>query len=57
MRLGKSQIKMSRHDRVWWSREGNEEEKERKVRTGQRHVTFVTGKVIGRITASINKSG
>jgi len=57
MRLGKSQIKSSRQDRVWWSQEGKEEEKERNVRARQKHVTFVIGKVIGRMTASIDKSG
>jgi len=31
MRSGKCQIKRSRKDQVWWSHEGNEEEKERKV--------------------------
>jgi len=35
---------------------GKEEERERKVRARRRHVTFVTGKVIGGRTASINKS-
>jgi len=47
----------SRQDRVWWSQEGKEEEKEEKVQAHQRCVTFVTGKVIGRITVSIGKSG
>jgi len=56
MRLEKCQIKRSRHDRVWWSQEGKEEEKERKVRAHQRRVTFVTGKIIGRMIASIGKS-
>jgi len=32
-------------------------EKERKVRARQRHDTFVTGKVIGRMTVSISNSG
>ena len=31
--------------------------KERKVWARRRHVTFVTGKVIGRMTANIGKSG
>jgi len=57
MRLEKDQIKGCRHERVWWSWEEKEDEKERKVRTHQRHVTFVTGKVIGRMTVSICKSG
>ena len=43
--------------RVWWSREGKEEEKKEKVQANQRRVTFITGKVIGRMTASIDKSG
>ena len=47
----------SRQHRVWWSREGKEEEKERKVRTRQRRVTFITGKIIRRMTANIRKSG
>jgi len=45
-----------RQDRVWWLREGKKEEKERKVRAHQRHVTFVTGKFIRRMTANIGKS-
>jgi len=57
MRLGKGQIKRSRQDQVWWSQEGKEEEKEEKVQAHQRRVTFVTGKVIGRMNASIGKSG
>ena len=56
MRLGKGQIKRSKHDRIWWSREGKEE-KEEKVQAHQRRVTFVIRKVIGRMTASIDKSG
>jgi len=56
MRLGKYPINRSRQNRVWWLQKGKEEEKERKVRAHQRLVTFVTGKVIGRMTASINKS-
>jgi len=56
MRLGKGQIKRSKQDRVWWSREGKEE-KEEKVQAHQRRITFVRGKVIGRMTASIGKSG
>ena len=31
--------------------------KGRKVQAHQRHVTFVTGKIVGRMTASISKSG
>ena len=46
LRLGKDQIKRSRQDQIWWSREGKEEEKEEKVQTHQRCVTFFTGKVI-----------
>ena len=42
---------------VWWSREGKEKENEEKIQAHQRHVTFVTGKVIRRMTASIRKSG
>jgi len=57
MRLEKNQIKRSRQDWVWWSREGKEEEKKRKVQARQRRVTFVTGKVIVRMTVSIDKSG
>ena len=34
--LGKGQIKRSRQDRVWWSREGKKEEKEEKVQAHQR---------------------
>ena len=45
MRVGKGQIKRSRQDRIWWSREGKEE-KERNVWAHQRRVTFVTGKVL-----------
>ena len=55
--IRKGQIKRRRHDRIWWLREGKEEEKERKVQARQRRVTFVTEKVIGRMTASIDKSG
>ena len=33
------------------------EEEERKVRVCRRHVTFVTKKIIGRRTESIDKSG
>ena len=40
-----------RQDQIWWSQEEKEEEK-RKVRARQRHATFVTGKVIGRMTTS-----
>ena len=47
---------MSMEDRVWWLRERKEGEKERKVQARQRHVTFVIGKAIGRMTASIDKS-
>ena len=57
MRLGKSQIKRSRKDRVRWSREEKEGEKEEKVRALQKRVTFVTGKDIAGMTASIGKSG
>ena len=57
IRLGKYQIKRSRKDRVWWSREEKEEEKKEKVQPHQRRVTFVTGKVIERMTVSIGKSG
>jgi len=32
-KIKKSQIKGSRHDCVWWSREGKKKEKERKVQT------------------------
>ena len=35
---------------------GKEEKKKRKVRAHKRCVTFVTGKVIGRMTANIDKS-
>ena len=52
MRLGKGQIKRSRQDRIWWSQEGKEEEKKRKVRIRRRRVTFV----IGRMTANISNS-
>ena len=34
-----------------------ENEKEEKVQAHQRRVTFVTGKVIGRMTISIGNSG
>jgi len=57
MRLEKCKIKRKRQDRVWWSREGKEEKKERKVRARQRRATFIIGKVIGRKTISIGKSG
>ena len=56
MRLEKDQIKRSKKDLVWWSQEGKEE-KERNVRPRQRHVTFVTGKIIEIMIASIRKSG
>jgi len=56
MRLGKDQIKRSRYDRVWWSREGKEEEKKKKIQAHQRRVTFITGNVIRKMTASIGKS-
>jgi len=56
MRLEKSQIKRSRQDRAWWSREGKEE-REGKVWARQKCVTIVTGKVIERMTASIGKIG
>ena len=46
MRLEKGQIKRSRQDRVWWSREGKEEENEEKVQAYQRRVTFVIGKAL-----------
>ena len=49
MKSGEGQIKRSRQDRVWWSRERKEEEKEEKVQAHLRHVTFVTGKVIKRM--------
>jgi len=55
MRLGKSHIKRSRQDQVWWSWEGKEE-KERKVWAHKRRITFVTEKVIRRMIASIDKS-
>jgi len=42
-----------RTGRVWWSREGRKE----KVQAHQKSITFVTGKVIERMTASIGKSG
>jgi len=48
----KSQIKRSIKDHVWWSREEKKEKKKRKVWTHRRRVTFVTGKVIERMTAS-----
>ena len=57
MRLEKDQMKRSRQDRVWWSREGKEKEKERKVRAHQKRVTFVTEEVIERMIANIGKSG
>jgi len=54
MRSEKGQIKRSRKDRVWWSLEGKEE-KERKVWAYRRHITFVTRKIIGRMTTSLGK--
>ena len=39
------------------AREGKEEEKEEKVHAHQKRVTFVTGKVIERMTARFSKSG
>jgi len=56
MRSEKYQIKSSMKDRVWSSQEGKKEEKERKIRAHQRHVTFVIKKVIRRMTASTDKS-
>ena len=56
-KIRKDQIKRCRQDRVWWSRKGKEEEKERKVQARQMRVTFVTEKIIERMTASIDKSG
>ena len=56
MRSEKYQIKR-RKDQVWWSSEGKEEVKERKVRARRRHVIFVTEKVVERIIASMDKSG
>jgi len=38
------------------AREGKKEEKEGKVQAHQRRITFITGKVIERMTASIGKS-
>jgi len=55
--LEKGQIKRIRQDRVWWSQKGKKEEKEEKVQAHQRRVTFVTGKVIERMTISIGNSG
>jgi len=56
-KIRKDQIKRSKQDRVWWSQEGKEEEKEEKIQAHQRRVTFITWKVIGRITASISEIG
>jgi len=57
MRLEKDQIKRSRQDRVG----GHEKEskRRRKERSGlrQRRVTCITGKVIEKMTAIIDKSG
>jgi len=50
MRSEKGQIKKCRKDQVWLSREEKKEEKERKI-------TFVTEKVIEKMTARIGKSG
>ena len=53
--IRKGQIKESREDQVWWSWEGKEEEKKGKVRAHQRHVTFVTEKVIERMTIASSR--
>jgi len=55
MRSEKDQTKLSRKERVWFPCEGREK-KEGKLWAHQRHVTFVTGKIIERMTASISKS-
>ena len=56
MRLEKGQTRGA--DRIRFGGHENERKrrKEEKVQAHQRHVTFVTGKVIGRITTSISKS-
>jgi len=44
-------------DPIWWSQEGKKEKKERKVWARRKRVTFITGKIIERMTESIGKSG
>jgi len=60
--IRKGQIKMSQKVKVCGhgkkrNRSEEKEEEERKVRIRQKHLSFVTRKVIRRRTASIDKSG
>ena len=41
--IKKSPIQEEQEGPVWWSREGKEEEKERKVWARRRRITFITG--------------